>query len=57
MDHQFGYEKLKVWKKSMSLVQLIYGITKEFPASERFGLSDQLLSEGVVHEIVKGSNR
>jgi len=59
MDHQFGYEKLKVWKKSMSLAQLIYGITKEFPASERFGLSDQL-RRGIVSvasNITEGTSR
>ena len=36
------YSDLKVWQKSMDLVDLVYDLTLDFPASERFGLASQL---------------
>ena len=38
MDHK----DLDVWKKSMDLVELIYGLTSQFPSDERFGLVSQM---------------
>ena len=40
--HQFSFEKLEVWQLSRKLVNKIYTITKSFPNSEKFGLSNQI---------------
>ena len=37
-----NYNDLTVWQKSMELVTKVYKITKQFPADERYGLTDQL---------------
>jgi four helix bundle protein len=42
-DSQFGnYRNLKVWQKSIILVEDIYRITRTFPAHENFGLVSQM---------------
>ena len=39
---QFSFEKLDVWKESMSLVKEIYKMTKKFPDEERYGIISQI---------------
>jgi four helix bundle protein len=36
------YRDLKVWQKSIDLVELIYRVTAAFPTSEMYGLSSQM---------------
>jgi four helix bundle protein len=36
------YKDLIVWQKAMSLVVSVYEISKEFPADERFGITNQI---------------
>ena len=36
------YKKLIVWQKAKSLVKVVYALTRQFPADERFALTDQL---------------
>ena len=36
------HKNLDVWKKSIDLVQRIYGLTKTFPKIEDFGLTNQM---------------
>jgi four helix bundle protein len=36
------YKELLVWQRAMELVALVYSLTKEFPAEEKFGLVSQL---------------
>ncbi|HEX7327195.1 MAG TPA: four helix bundle protein [Casimicrobiaceae bacterium] len=43
----FSYKDLKVWQAAMVLVKDVYELTKHFPASERFGLSQQLQRSAV----------
>ncbi|MBK9042483.1 MAG: four helix bundle protein [Saprospiraceae bacterium] len=38
----FSFEKLDVWNRSIDLSALIYKITKSFPDSEKFGITNQL---------------
>lgn len=38
----FNFEKLEVWQKSIALAGTVYGLTKIFPADERFGLTSQM---------------
>ncbi|HJU06945.1 MAG TPA: four helix bundle protein [Rhodanobacteraceae bacterium] len=33
---------LEVWKEAMRMVRIVYSVTREFPADERFGLSAQM---------------
>ena len=36
------YENLKVWQEAMSLVEIVYSLTKQFPSYEKFDLISQL---------------
>ncbi|MFH1207024.1 MAG: four helix bundle protein [Patescibacteria group bacterium] len=38
----FRFEKLEVWKLAKDFASKIYGLTKSFPDSERFGMVSQL---------------
>lgn len=38
----FSFENLEVWKCSRELVSTVYSIQSTFPATEKFGLGDQL---------------
>lgn len=38
----FRFEKLDVWHKSVGFADLVYEVTREFPADERFGLTNQM---------------
>ena len=37
-----SYRDLLVWRKEIGLVTLLYEISREFPADERFGLTSQI---------------
>ena len=37
-----SYRELIVWQKSMDLATLIFQITKSFPTSEQYGLTNQI---------------
>jgi four helix bundle protein len=37
-----NYKDLLAWQKAMDLVTVCYKLTANFPASERYGLTDQL---------------
>lgn len=36
-----SYRDLEVWQKGMALAKRIYEVTANFPAEERFGLTNQ----------------
>ena len=36
------FKKLIVWQKAMELVNVVYALSKQFPADERYALTDQL---------------
>ena len=38
----FDFEKLDVWQKSIAFADLVYNHTRNFPADERFGLTNQM---------------
>jgi four helix bundle protein len=42
-----SYRDLEVWQKAMDLVEECYGLTREFPAAEMYGLSSQLQRSAV----------
>ena len=37
-----SFRELKVWQKAMELTDAVYDLVRQFPADERFALSDQL---------------
>lgn len=53
----YKFKKLNVWQKAIGFVSDIYELTAKLPASERFGLSDQLrrASISIVLNIAEGS--
>jgi four helix bundle protein len=55
----FNFEKLEMWHKAIAFADGIYGITKLFPESERFGLTSQLrrAAVSVSANIAEGSSR
>jgi four helix bundle protein len=55
----FGFEQLDVWQKAIEYADDVYGITRSFPADERFGLTNQLrrASVSVSSNIAEGSGR
>lgn len=54
-----SFRDLIVWQKAMTLVERVYGITKYFPADERYGLTSQLrrASVSVPSNIAEGYGR
>jgi hypothetical protein len=38
----FNFEKLEVWQEAINFADLVYDVTRAFPETERFGLTNQL---------------
>ena len=55
----FRFEKLDVWQKAVDYADLIYRLSRDFPAEERFGLSSQLRRSAVSvsSNIAEGTSR
>ena len=54
-----SFRDLKVWQRSMTLVEEIYGITRGFPKEEQFGLTAQIrrASVSIASNIGEGKRR
>ena len=57
-----NHNKLDVWKMSVSFVTMIYELTKEFPKSEIYGITNQLRRAAVsmlkqIHNFYKSKKR
>jgi four helix bundle protein len=54
-----SFRELKVWKLSIDLTVLVYGLTAEFPKSEIYGLSSQMqrAAVSIASNIAEGSAR
>ena len=59
MPHTNAFRDLKVWHRSMDLVERIYEVTAAFPKDERFGLTAQIrrAAVSVPSNIGEGSRR
>src|SRR5688572_31377061 len=59
MPHTHSFRDLKVWHRSMDLVERIYEVTAAFPKDERFGLTAQIrrAAVSVPSNIGEGSRR
>jgi four helix bundle protein len=55
----FNFEKLDVWHKAIALADIVYTYTRDFPAEERFGLTNQMRRSvvSVSSNIAEGSSR
>jgi four helix bundle protein len=55
----FTFEKLDVWQKAIEFADLVYNQTREFPADERFGLTNQMrrAAVSVSSNIAEGTSR
>jgi len=54
-----GFKELKVWQKAYSFTLLVYGLTKDFPREELYGIVTQMrkASVSVVSNIAEGYSR
>ena len=59
MPHSKAFRDLKVWQRSMDLVEKIYKVSATFPKDERFGLISQIrrAAVSVPSNIGEGSRR
>jgi four helix bundle protein len=55
----FNFEKLDVWHKSIALADLVCTLTKQLPADERFGLTNQMrrAAVSISSNIAEGCSR
>ena len=53
------FRKLRVWHLSQDVADEIYAVTSSFPASQKYGLTDQLCraEDSVTHNIAEGCGR
>ena len=42
-----NYKELIIWKKGIELLQIVYALSKSFPAEEKFGMISQLTRAAV----------
>lgn len=55
----FNFEKLDVWQKAIDFADLVYKYTRNFPADERFGLTNQMrrAAVSISSNIAEGTSR
>jgi four helix bundle protein len=55
----FGFERLEVWQRAIEFADLVYSETRNFPADERFGLTNQMrrAAVSISSNIAEGSSR
>ncbi|MGB3075433.1 MAG: four helix bundle protein [Chitinophagales bacterium] len=53
------YQDLIVWQKAMDFAAKIYGLTRKFPAEEKFGLTSQInrAAVSIASNIAEGAGR
>jgi four helix bundle protein len=55
----FNFERLETWHKAISFADLVYEVTRNFPADGRFGLTNQMrrVAVSISSNIAEGSAR
>ena len=55
----FNFEKLDTWNEAIEFADLVYSLTRNFPAEERFGLTNQMrrAAVSISSNIAEGSSR
>lgn len=58
-DKDFSYRNLIVWQKAMQFSKIIYSFVRQFPADERYALSDQVrrAAVSIASNIAEGAGR
>ena len=58
-QYQYPFEKLDVWRLSITLAKMIYQTSISFPETEKFGLTNQIrrASVSISSNIAEGSAR
>ena len=53
------YQDLKVWHKAISLIEIVYQVSKSFPSTETFGLTNQIrrAAISIASNIAEGAAR
>ncbi len=53
------YRSLKIWEKGMNLVEFVYGLAKQLPDDEKYGLTSQIkrCSISIPSNIAEGAGR
>ncbi len=53
------FKELKIWQRAMTLAEIVYKATSNFPAEEKFGLTSQLrrCAVSVASNISEGAGR
>ena len=56
---QFAFEKLEVWQQSRRLVAEVYGVTRDYPKTELYGLTAQTnrAAVSIANNLAEGSVR
>lgn len=59
MDHLQSYRDLRVWQEAMTLAELCYRLTREFPRDEIYGMTSQIrrAAASVPANIAEGDGR
>lgn len=54
-----NYKRLYAWQKGFNVAKDVYDLTRTFPKSQRFGLSDQMerAAISIISNIAEGSRR
>ncbi len=55
----FRFENLAVWQKALDFADRVYDVTSQFPADERFGLTNQMrrAAVSISSNIAEGTGR
>ena len=55
----FNFEKLETWQKAIAFADMVYDLTRNFPADERFGITNQMrrAAVSISSNIAEGSAR
>lgn len=55
----FTFERLDVWQKAIDFADMVYSVTRNFPADERFGLTNQMrrAAVSISSNLAEGSSR
>jgi len=55
----FNFEKLEIWQEAINFADSVYGMTRAFPESERFGLTNQMrrAAISISSNLAEGSSR
>jgi four helix bundle protein len=55
----FNFERLEAWQHAIEIANSVYRLTRQFPAEERFGLTNQMrrAAVSVSSNLAEGSSR